>query len=82
MKEQKMKETFDLLGQEHIALCDLLKITGAAESGGQAKALIGDGLVLRNGEVEIRKTAKIKDGEIITMPEFDVTIVVTKSDVV
>lgn len=76
-----MKETFDLLEQEHIALCDLLKITGAAESGGQAKALIGDGLVLRDGQVEIRKTAKIKNGETITMPEFDVTIVVTKSDV-
>ncbi|AUZ06237.2 MULTISPECIES: RNA-binding S4 domain-containing protein [Vitreoscilla] len=74
-----MNETFDLLEQQHIALCDLLKITGAAESGGQAKALISDGLVLRNGQVEIRKTAKIKDGETITMPEFNVTIVVTKS---
>lgn len=77
-----MKESFDLLDQEHIALCDLLKIVGATESGGQAKAMIGDGLVLRNGEVETRKTAKIKNGDIITMPEFDVTIHVTKRDVV
>ena len=81
MKEMSMNETFDLLDQEHIALCDLLKIVGAAESGGQAKALIADGLVFRNTQVETRKTAKITDGETITMPEFDVTIVVTKSGI-
>lgn len=80
-ESNKMNETFDLNDQEHIALCRLLKITGATESGGQAKAMIQDGLVWRNGEVETRKTAKIKNGETITMPEFDVTIHVTKSDV-
>ena len=74
-----MNETFDLQAHEHIALCDLLKITSATESGGQAKAMISDGLVWRNGEVETRKTAKIKDGEVITMPEYDVTIRVTKT---
>ena len=31
-----------------------------AESGGQAKAFIAEGLVLRNGETETRKTAKIR----------------------
>ena len=60
-----MNETFDLQTHEHIALCDLLKITGATESGGQAKAIISDGLVWRNGEVETRKTAKIRGGETI-----------------
>lgn len=74
-----MTETFDLHAHDYIALCDLLKVTGACESGGQAKAMIGDGLVWRNGEVENRKTAKIRDGEVITLPEFGVTIHVTKS---
>ena len=74
-----MNEVFVLQAHEHIALCDLLKITGASERGGHAKAMISDGLVWRNGEVETRKTAKIKDGEVITLPEFDVTIRVTKS---
>lgn len=49
--------------QTYIPLCDLLKIAGLAESGGQAKAFIADGLVYRNGQPETRKTAKIRHNE-------------------
>ncbi|EGC18240.1 ribosome-associated protein [Kingella denitrificans] len=49
--------------QEYIALCDLLKLAGLADTGGQAKAIIAAGEVLRNGIVEPRKTAKIRAGE-------------------
>lgn len=63
-----MEATVYLEDNEYIALCDLLKLAGLAESGGQAKALIAEGLVLRNGETETRKTAKIRGGEVI---EFD-----------
>ncbi len=49
--------------QEYIALCDLLKLAGLADTGGQAKAIIATGEVLRNGTVETRKTAKIRAGE-------------------
>lgn len=60
-------QTFSLNGHEHIALCDLLKLTGLADSGGQAKTWIAEGRVRRNGEVETRKTAKIHAGEIIEL---------------
>lgn len=63
-----MEATVYLEDNEYIALCDLLKLAGLAESGGQAKALIAEGLVSRNGETETRKTAKIRGGEVI---EFD-----------
>ena len=63
-----MEAVVYLEDKEYIALCDLLKIAGLAESGGQAKMLIAAGHVLRNGEVETRKTAKIRGGEVI---EFD-----------
>ena len=63
-----MEATVYLEDNEYIALCDLLKLAGLAESGGQAKAFIAEGLVLRNGETETRKTAKIRGGEVI---EFD-----------
>ena len=63
-----MHATVYLANEEYIALCDLLKLAGLAESGGQAKAVIAEGLVLRNGAVETRKTAKIRGGEVI---EFD-----------
>ena len=68
LKVDIMEATVYLEDNEYIALCDLLKLAGLAESGGQAKAFIAEGLVLRNGETETRKTAKIRGGEVI---EFD-----------
>ena len=62
-----MHATVYLEDQDHIALCDLLKLAGFAQSGGQAKALIAAGQVQRNGATETRKTAKIRAGEIITL---------------
>ncbi|MDO4226047.1 RNA-binding S4 domain-containing protein [Neisseria sp.] len=60
-----MHATVYLEDNEYIALCDLLKLAGLTDSGGRAKAAIADGLVLRNGETETRKTAKIRGGEVI-----------------
>ncbi len=54
-----------ILKGEHIALCDLLKLTGIADSGGQGKAMVADGMVQVNGETELRKTAKIRAGQIV-----------------
>ena len=48
-----------------IALCDLLKTEGIANSGGQGKAMVADGLVTVDGETELRKTAKIRAGQIV-----------------
>jgi len=42
-----------------IELFKLLKVTGVAQSGAQAKMLIEEGAVKRNGNVELRKRAKI-----------------------
>ncbi|ULJ65750.1 RNA-binding S4 domain-containing protein [Wielerella bovis] len=62
-----MQASVYLEDQEYIALCDLLKLAGLAESGGQAKMLIAAGHVLRNGEPETRKTAKIRGGDVIEL---------------
>jgi len=51
------------LTTEHIALCDLLKLTGLADSGGQAKAFIAAGEVQVDGHTDTRKTAKIRAGQ-------------------
>lgn len=56
---------FQLRG-ECIALCDLLKAAGLADSGGEAKALIAAGAVSVDGETELRKTAKIRAGQVVT----------------
>lgn len=55
---------FQLQG-EHIALCDLLKLTGLASSGGQGKAMVADGMVSVDGQAESRKTAKIRTGQVV-----------------
>lgn len=57
-------EVFELKG-EHIALCDLLKLVGIADSGGQGKAMVAEGLVTVDGEIELRKTAKIRAGQTV-----------------
>lgn len=51
------------LTADYVALCDLLKLTGLADSGGQAKALIAAGEVRVDGRVDTHKTAKIRAGQ-------------------
>lgn len=55
---------FQLRG-EHIALCDLLKLTGVADSGGQGKLLVVNGDVTVDGQPESRKTAKIRANQTV-----------------
>ena len=54
---------FSLQGRGYIALNDLLKINGLCTSGGAAKSVIAEGLVKVNGQIELRKTCKIRSGE-------------------
>ena len=55
-------ETFKIEG-EYIHLIQLLKVTGLSSSGGEAKMIVEEGLVLVNGEVELRKRKKIRPGD-------------------
>lgn len=55
---------FKLRG-EHIALCDLLKLTGIAGSGGQGKLMIVNREVTVDGQPESRKTAKVRAGQTV-----------------
>lgn len=58
-------ESFELDGREFIELNNLLKITGLCESGGRAKALISEGQVKVDDEVELRKRCKIRKGQVV-----------------
>jgi ribosome-associated protein len=53
------------LNAEHVRLCDLLKLAGIAESGGQGKHLVAAGEVTVDGQPESRKSAKIRAGQIV-----------------
>ncbi len=50
---------------EHIPLDALLKATGLAPSGGIAKMLIADGGVAVDGREELRKSCKIRAGQMV-----------------
>ncbi len=54
-----------VINKEPVELYKILKFEGAVDSGGRAKTVIAEGLVLVNGEVETRKRRKILDGDII-----------------
>lgn len=53
----------------YIELIGLLKALTIAATGGHAKMIVEEGLVLRNGEVELRKRAKLVPGDIIEVDQ-------------
>jgi ribosome-associated protein len=55
-----------LITKEPVELYKILKFEGLVESGGEAKAVIEQGLVTVNGEVETRKRKQIVAGDVIT----------------
>ena len=56
-----------VLRGEFITLDALLKATGLAPSGGAAKAMVADGLVQVDGRDELRKTCKIRAGQVVAV---------------
>lgn len=64
---------FQLRG-EHIALCDLLKLSGVVDSGGQGKLMIANGDVSVDGQQELRKTAKIRAGQTVQCAGWEIRV--------
>ncbi len=62
------------LTDDFIELYKLLKVLDLVDSGGQAKMLIEENHVFRNGELEMRKRAKILRGEEIRIGDVIINI--------
>lgn len=60
---------------DYIELFKLLQMADLAQSGGHAKMIVAEGEVLRNGEVETRKSAKIKSGETIRLGDMTIEVI-------
>ena len=56
---------------EFIKLASFLKAVNAVSSGGEAKMLIQDGLVMVNGETESRRGRKLRHGDKIVLGTND-----------
>lgn len=50
---------------EYIELIQLLKAIGIASTGGHAKMIVDEEMIMRNGELETRKRAKLISGDVI-----------------
>ncbi|MBI3285390.1 MAG: RNA-binding S4 domain-containing protein [Burkholderiales bacterium] len=70
------KINFSLQG-EFVELNQLLKLVGLCDSGGAGKVIVASGAVSVDGQQELRKTAKIRAGQIVSLG--DVRIHVTAS---
>ena len=57
-------ETVYYKGDE-LRLGQAVKLSGYAENGGLAKAMIQDGIVTVNGEVDTRRGRQLKSGDVI-----------------
>ncbi|MBI4987685.1 MAG: RNA-binding S4 domain-containing protein [Rhodocyclales bacterium] len=69
---------FPLRG-EFIPLNDLLKLLGLAPSGGAAKALIAEGSVVVDGEIETRIRRKLRPGMVVRFADEEIRVVADDS---
>lgn len=67
-----MKEIY--IDTEYITLGKFLKYVNAVDSGAIAKMVILDGLVLVNGEVEVRRGKKLRHNDLISFDGIDYVI--------
>ena len=63
------------LNREFVQLNQLLKLTGLCDSGGAGKALVAGGGVSVDGSVELRKTCKIRIGQVVTLGDVEIRVV-------
>ena len=70
---------FQLQG-EFIELNVLLKLLGLAPSGGAAKAMVAEGAVAVDGEIETRTRRKLRCGNSVRVADEEVLITAAGSD--
>lgn len=58
----------------HIELNQLLKVAGICDSGGAGKQIVASGEVCVDGQPELRKTAKIRAGQVVTLGDVVIRV--------
>lgn len=65
---------FDL-DRDFVELNQLLKLTGVCDSGGAGKHLVASGAVRVDDAVELRKTCKIRVGQVVQVGDTRIQVV-------
>ena len=66
-------QDFELEG-DYVELNMLLKLTGICDSGGAGKAIVASGAVLVDGTMELRKTCKVRAGQVVTIDDMEIHV--------
>ena len=67
------KTQFELAG-EFVELNQLLKRAGLCDSGGAGKNMVASGVVKVDGKQEMRKTAKIRSGQVVKVGDVQIQV--------
>ncbi len=67
------KIVFDLTS-EFVEVNQLLKLVGLVDSGGAGKHLVAGGAVRVDGKKELRKTAKIRSGQTVSLGDVQISV--------
>lgn len=70
-----MQELEFALTKDFIELNQLLKLNGLCTSGGAGKALVAAGGVAVDGAIELRKTCKIRVGQVIRCDDVRIRVI-------
>lgn len=68
------KITFTITKGDYITLQDILKFENLVSSGGEAKAVITDGMVKVNGAVETRRGKKLHSGDKVVFLDNEIEV--------
>jgi ribosome-associated protein YbcJ (S4-like RNA binding protein) len=68
------------LRDDYVELNQLLKLTGICDSGGAGKALVASGAVLVDGQVELRKTCKIRADQVVHAGGRSIRVLAARAD--
>ena len=62
------------LEHEYVELNQLLKLVGLCDSGGAGKAIVASGAVWVDGQLELRKTCKVRAGQLVTLDDMEIRV--------
>jgi ribosome-associated protein len=72
-EDRMQKIDFDLTS-EFVEVNQLLKLVGLVDSGGAGKNMVASGVVSVDGKQELRKTAKIRTGQVVTVGDVQIRV--------
>lgn len=73
-KRSNMQEIEFALEGDYIELNQLLKLVGLCDSGGAGKMLVAAGEVSVDGRTELRKTCKIRAGQVVALGQVRIRV--------